>query len=957
MSKWQELTRLGRLRVRQRWQPRQFVMLLVIGTTTVVVSATALISYSVVRGLILDNLKQNALLKVQRRSDEIDEWLAIQKVRVEAIANTPTARTRNWSVVQPYLQAEVEHAVDFYNFSLANPDGSFYTTKVGRVTVNVKDRKYFQKGMAGQVYVGDPIISRSLKHVVIPIVAPIWSNSATTKQPIGLINGNIRLERVSRVVENLKYGSGSYAFALSSEGMPIVHPNKSLEGNLDKPTPSFLQAKDPDLAKVARHMVYKHSGISRVKMEGKWVYVAYFPLHQADWSIALVIPHEIIESKLEALNLLASVLGGLLAIATIAALWQVFSLEQTRALAEREALLNRLTARIRASLDLDRIVQTTVEELGTLLELQRVAYVVLNPQQQTVEMRREYCKEGTQAELGWFDWSTAAEIESRLQLGEAIYCNRAIASPNASLRQRQAYSYLNLVQPVRQDSVTLGYLICICSSRQLCSKEDKELLQAVADCLAIAITQSQLYTQIQVSEAELRALLEAMSDTVIVFDTQGRYLKYIQWNPAFVYKPTAQRIGKTLHEVLPHQQAEIVFDGIQRALFTQATVKVEYSLPISGKREWFSASASPFMTDKVIFVARNITERKRSESALQQAEEKYRSIFENAVEGIFQTTPDGRYLSANPALARMYGYKSPEELIARLTNIARQLYVEPNRRAQFLAALEQHKELSGFESQIYRSDGSIIWISENARAVRDEQGKLLYYEGIVEDITKRKLTEEALRIEQEKSEQLLLNILPKAIADQLKQNPGSLAERFDEATVLFADIVGFTPLSAQTSPEKLVNLLNEIFSTFDQLAEQHGLEKIKTIGDAYMLAGGLPTVRPDHAEAVAHMALDMQREIARQAIQLSVPVQLRIGINTGPVVAGVIGIKKFIYDLWGDTVNTASRMESHGLPGCIQVTATTYHRCKEKFIFEDRGLVLVKGKGEMLTYLLKGKKF
>src|SRR5919199_687286 len=954
MSKWQELTRLGRLGVRQRWQPRQFVMLLVIGTTTVVVSATALISYSVVRGLILDNLKQNALLKVQRRSNEIDEWLAIQKVRVEAIANTPTARTRNWSVVQPYLQSEVEHALDFYNFSLANPDGSFYTTKVGRATVNVKDRKYFQKGMAGQGYVGDPIISRSLRHVVIPIVAPIWSNSATAKQPLGLINGNIRLERVTRVVENLKYGSGSYAFALSSEGMPIVHPNKSLEGNLDKPTPTFLQSKDPGLAKVARQMVDKHSGISRLNVGGKWVYVAYFPLHQADWSIALVIPSEIIESKLEALNLLASVLGGLLAIATIASLWQVFSLEQTRARAEREALLNRLTQRIRESLDLDRILQTTVEELGSLLHLQRVAYVAVDFQTQSLEIRREYCKQGTQAQFGQLDWSTLADLESHLLPAEAMYCKRSTPCLNTSPLQLEAHSYL--VQPVRQDSVTLGYLLCIPATRWLWSDEEKELLESVADSLAIAITQSQLYTQIQTSEAEHRALLEAMSDTVIIFDARGRYLKYIQWNPALVYKPTAQRIGKTVHEVLPRQQADIFLDGIQRALFTQATVRVEYSLPISGKKEWFSASASPFMTDKVIFVARNITERKRSESALRQAEEKYRSIFENAGEGIFQTTPDGRYLSANPALARMYGYKSPEELIARLTNIARQLYVEPNRRAQFIAALEQDQAVSDFESQVYRSDGTIIWISENARAVRDERGQLLYYEGIVEDITKRKLAEEALRCEQEKSEQLLLNILPKAIADQLKQNLSSLAERFDDATVMFADIVGFTPLSARTSPEELVNLLNEIFSTFDQLAEQYGLEKIKTIGDAYMVAGGLPMVRSDHAEAMAEMALDMQREIARLATQLGEPLNVRIGINTGPVIAGVIGIKKFIYDLWGDTVNTASRMESHGLPGCIQVTAITYERCKEKFIFEKRGVVQVKGKGEMVTYLLTGRK-
>jgi class 3 adenylate cyclase len=147
-------------------------------------------------------------------------------------------------------------------------------------------------------------------------------------------------------------------------------------------------------------------------------------------------------------------------------------------------------------------------------------------------------------------------------------------------------------------------------------------------------------------------------------------------------------------------------------------------------------------------------------------------------------------------------------------------------------------------------------------------------------------------------------------------------------------------------------LLNAIFSTFDQLAEQHGVEKIKTLGDAYMVAGGLPVPREDHAEAIAQMALDMQREIASFQGDDGKPLCLRIGINTGPVVAGVIGIKKFIYDLWGDTVNVASRMESQGVPGCIQVTATTYECLKDKFLFEERGTTLIKGKGEMMTYWL-----
>lgn len=209
-----------------------------------------------------------------------------------------------------------------------------------------------------------------------------------------------------------------------------------------------------------------------------------------------------------------------------------------------------------------------------------------------------------------------------------------------------------------------------------------------------------------------------------------------------------------------------------------------------------------------------------------------------------------------------------------------------------------------------------------------------------------------LQAEQEKSERLLLNILPKAIAEKLKQGWNTIADSFAEVTVLFADIVDFTKLSAQVSPTDLVNLLNDIFSTFDRLAEQHGLEKIKTIGDAYMVVGGLPVPTPDHAVAIAEMALDMQQAIAQFNTQREQPFSIRIGINTGPVVAGVIGTHKFTYDLWGDTVNIASRMESQGIIGKIQVTTATYERLRERYKFEDRGLIDVKGKGEMRTYLL-----
>jgi adenylate cyclase len=223
-----------------------------------------------------------------------------------------------------------------------------------------------------------------------------------------------------------------------------------------------------------------------------------------------------------------------------------------------------------------------------------------------------------------------------------------------------------------------------------------------------------------------------------------------------------------------------------------------------------------------------------------------------------------------------------------------------------------------------------------------------------QEIRERHEIEKALRQEQQKSEQLLLNILPEAIVAQLKQFQGSLAERFEEATVLFADIVNFTPLAAHASPLDLVNLLNQVFSAFDRLAEKYHLEKIKTIGDAYMVVGGVPVSHEHHAAAVADMALEMQQVIQGFSPR-GMPLQLRIGINTGTVVAGVIGIKKFSYDLWGDAVNVASRMESQGTPGKIQVTEVTYQQLLEAFQFESGQEIEVKGKGWMKTYYLLGR--
>lgn len=210
-----------------------------------------------------------------------------------------------------------------------------------------------------------------------------------------------------------------------------------------------------------------------------------------------------------------------------------------------------------------------------------------------------------------------------------------------------------------------------------------------------------------------------------------------------------------------------------------------------------------------------------------------------------------------------------------------------------------------------------------------------------------------LNAERDRAERLLLNVLPEEVANRLKSGEATIADSFTEVTVLFADIVGFTSLASRVSPERLVNMLNLVFSIFDQLAEKHGLEKVKTIGDAYMVVSGLSGAHPNQPASAANMALDMMTALQKLSEEIGIELKVRIGMDTGPVVAGVIGTKKFIYDLWGDTVNTASRMESQGIPGRIQVTQHFYECLQGEYRFEKRGVINVKGKGDMTAYLLE----
>ncbi|MEH2054535.1 hybrid sensor histidine kinase/response regulator [Nostoc sp.] len=307
---------------------RNLLIRFILGGTTLIVSISAYFSYQATRNLMLKDLRQSAFLEVQRGVAEIEEWLHVRQVEVQTLANTSTVRSLNWSVAEPYLKSEVKRINDeFFFFQIAMPDGSYSNTKVGRANKNIQDRDYFKKAIAGKSNISDPFISRSTGIPLIAIATPISSNSASSSSPIGVFQGNVKVDHIAEVVNSLQYGTNSYAFALNSQGQAIVHPNSALMSTVEKPAPSLLKISDRNLNAIAQQMVNKQQGIELMEIDGTQKYVAYLPLTQANWSVALVIPRQNIESRLQFLDLIALIVGGL-TVTMITVLWQVQAFEQ-----------------------------------------------------------------------------------------------------------------------------------------------------------------------------------------------------------------------------------------------------------------------------------------------------------------------------------------------------------------------------------------------------------------------------------------------------------------------------------------------------------------------------------------------------------------------------------------------------------------------------------------------------
>lgn len=810
-----------------------------------------------------------------------------------------------------------------------SPQRGFYTYATNeqgdRTTIlpiienyDLGDRPWYRAGLkAGKAAWGDIYVwTAPYQNVALPAVKPVYEASG---KPIGVFVVDLSLLDISNFLTSLKVGRTGQTFIMEKNGLLVASSTSQLPFITENGEPQRLKAIEADNALIkstAAHLQAEFGDFNQISQTKQLAFE-----FKGDRQLVQVTPYR-----------------------------DQWGLEWTIVVVVREAdFMARINANTHTTIWLCMAALGVAMTLG-LVTARKIAKPILR----LGEASRIIAREGIKQNLDVYK-------------DRPVYITelRALADAFKQMAMELSQSFLAL-------------------------EESKEQLEERVE---------ERTAQLAAAEAELRGLFEAMTELVIVFDAEGRHLKIASINPSLLYTSYTEKLGQKLSEVFAPEIVDTFLGYIEQALSSKRTLNVEYCLAVSGREIWSAASISPISDNSVIWVARDITSRKQAERALalEAARDNLLSQISRAfidrdldtainlalqLMGEF-TECDRNYVmdydQNQYSVTHAWRAAGIEPLIDQVQGLSELAFPWFNQKCQSgqtikicsptdlpieadaeKAFLEQYGIQAMLHVPMLHLDKLVGFIGLDCHTTKDwtqEDIKMLKLVGEIIAIARaRQAAEEALRLEQEKSEQLLLNILPEPIAAQLKQSQEHIAENFEEVTIMFADIVGFTPLSARLKPIELVSLLNQIFSTFDELALQLGLEKIKTIGDAYMVAAGLPIPRPDHAEAIADMALAMQAAVNNFQVEVGDSFQIRIGINSGVVVAGVIGIKKFIYDLWGDAVNVASRMESSGEPGRIQVTAATYKLLLDKYLFEERGQISVKGKGEMTTYWLLGKK-
>ncbi|WP_341530377.1 ATP-binding protein [Nostoc sp. UHCC 0302] len=601
--------RKTRSKYQQQLQPRRFIPFLILGSSILAVAAIKITSYKYLRNLILESLESNAQLQVHIAVVKVDDWLATWKAEVETIANTPEVRSMKWTSAKSYLQLEQKRLPGF-SFTIANLDGSFYTTDRDFVKgKSISDRAYFPRAIAGEVFVDNPVISRTSGKREVNVAAPIFSipttypsqlsaesaasdtcnreelksvaDSQNRPKPIGILVGSISIDQISKVLAKATEEEGSYAFVLDSQGSPIAYDyeygEKSIHKTQKKPS-SYLQGIGRETDKC------KKIDIHNVEIEGQQVYVAYAHLKRAGWSIALVLPKSNLERKLNSLNHLVFVFAILLAVATLIAVQWLLSFERTRIRAEQEALFNRLSRRIRESLDLQTTLQTTVDEIASVLHLDQVIFGRYDQDDHSLEVVCEHRQPDQQTLLGVLSLEPLGDLAAYLEQGKIARCNDVVTAPDLSATVQAAYLQMGIISYVAlpvliPDDETPSYLTCIRSSPwswQIC---EVELLQVIADQLAIAIKQSRLYaqterqvqvvstqaqqlaatsTQLQDALGRVNAIIKSLADALLVVDSEG---KITQVNPALLHLfdlEDAKLVGQDCQAVLPRAFVDLL---------------------------------------------------------------------------------------------------------------------------------------------------------------------------------------------------------------------------------------------------------------------------------------------------------------------------------------------------------------------------------------------------------------
>jgi PAS domain S-box-containing protein len=678
-------------------------------------------------------------------------------------------------------------------------------------TFDPRDRPWYKAALDANSYTWSrPYISATSDEIKLSAVVPIEQDSKF----VGVLGIELSLTQIDQFLEQLEISTSGQAFIIERSGKLIASSDPDTLIAVNSLRFRATESENPVIHLTAQGLADKFDGFERIykkeqillQENGRTIFTQIAPLrggNEVDWLIVVAVPEadfmqEVKDNSAQTLLLCLVALLIATELGIVMARWIAKPITDLNLAAKRLAAedfsqkvtvdvasyrtdevgqlaqaFNRMAEKLSQSFTnletLNRALQQSENQLTQFLEAVPVGIAVRDHEGKLVFVNQA-AKELYELESVAVNTTDrlAKDFQVYIADTEALYPEsqipmlRALAGETVrvddmDLRKGDRRIRLEAIaEPIYDQKGKLVYAIAVFQditerkqAEKLLAQYNRTLEEQVAERTASLIA----------AEAELRGLFESMTELIFLFDAKGTHLKVVSKNLSLMYKSTENLINKTLHEILAPAEADFFLSHIQRALTEKTTIQIEYMLEIDGRETWSAANVTPVAEDRVLWIARDITDRKQAEAALQQAEAKYRSIFENSVEGIFQSTPEGHYLSANPALARIYGYESVNQLIASQSNIAEQLYVDPQRRAEFVATMSTHGKVTNFESRVYRADGQMIWISENARTVCDEAGNILYYEGTIADISDRKQTEAALR-NSEATQRALLSAIP-----------------------------------------------------------------------------------------------------------------------------------------------------------------------------------------------------